>query len=241
MCQENNKDFGYFLDTPNLTLDTGTYSQIFALNCSNIVIENFNTNGISSPIILKECSEPSITNSEFNYAQYPVILDNCTAPEVANNIFSYCDQGLGVYLSDFANITHNVFIDQFFEGLTIDISNNASITYNLFQDGNTGIDISSASTNNSIHHNTFQSCSARDDGANNTWYDPIAQEGNYWWNYIGTGNFTIPGSARANDTYPLSVPPIPIISEFHQNLRYSLILLLIPLIIVIPYIRKRKK
>ncbi|GAH19424.1 unnamed protein product, partial [marine sediment metagenome] len=36
----NNKNFGFFVDTPDLTLDTGDYSQILAYNCSNMVIEN---------------------------------------------------------------------------------------------------------------------------------------------------------------------------------------------------------
>ncbi|GAH56561.1 unnamed protein product, partial [marine sediment metagenome] len=88
---------------------------------------------------------------------------------------------------------------------------------------------------------TFDYCSAYDDGVNNIWYDPVTQEGNYWWDYSGTGNYTIPGSARSNDTYPLSTPPVDIIAEFHQNLKYSLLLLFIPLIIAISYKRKRKK
>ncbi len=238
----NNKDYGYFIDSPDLTLDSSTYSQIHALNCSNIVIENFNTNDISFVIILRECSDPSITHSNFNYAIYPaVLLDNCSTPEIAFNLFSNCEQGLSVYRSDFATINNNTFIFQFFEALMVDNSHNASITYNLFQEGNTGVWLGSNSHNNSLHHNTFHYSSAFDEGENNTWYDPVAQQGNYWWDYSGSGNYTIPGPSRSNDTYPLFVPPVDIIPEFNLDYRFSLLLVLIPLLVVIPYIRKKKK
>jgi len=238
----NNKKYGLFVDTPNLIFDTGDYSQIIAYNCSNMVVENIVTNDISQVITFYECSEPSVKNCEFTYSTYSAIsFVNCTSPEAAFNSFTDCEQGLGAHLSDFANITHNIFYGQFFEGVIIDYSNNASITYNLFQSGNDGVYLASESANCSIHHNTFEYSYARDNGVNNTWYDPVTQEGNYWWDYIGSGNYTIPGSARSNDTYPLGTHPVPIIAEFHQNRKYSLILLFIPLIIAISYKRKRKK
>lgn len=238
----NNKKFGFFIDTPDLTLDTGDYSQIIAYNCSNMVIENIVTNDVSQVITFYECPEPSVKNCEFTYSTYaPILFVNSTSPEAAFNSFIDCEQGLGVSISDFAEITNNIFFGQFFEALLIGTSNNASITYNLFQSGGIGVLLGSNSANCSIHHNTFDHCSAYDEGVNNLWYDPITQEGNYWWDYSGTGNYTIPGPARSNDTYPLGTPPVPLIAEFHQNLNYSLILLFIPLIIAISYKRKRKK
>jgi len=238
----NSKEFGYFIDTPDLTPDPSTYSQIFALNCSNMFIDNFNTNDINFVIFLKDCLAPSISNCDFTYSYYPaVLLDNCSSSIIFDSIFSKCEQGLSIYESDFATIKYNVFIDQFTDAFYMDKSHNATISYNLFQQGGCGAGIYSYATNNSIHHNTFQNCNAYDTGANNTWYDPITQQGNYWWDYSGTGNYTISGSSRSNDTYPLLVPPIDIISEYHQNLQFSLLLILVPLLVVIPYIRKRKK
>lgn len=238
----NSKDYGYFIDTPDITLVSSMYSQIFALNCSDMIIENFNTNNIGYVIILRECSNPSITHCTFNYATYPaVLLDNCSTPEIAYNLFSNCEQCVSIYKSDFANIHYNTFIYQYFDALMVEDSHNATITYNLFQEGNTGLGIYSLASNNSIHHNTFHYSSAYDAGTDNIWYDPITQEGNYWWDYIGSGNYTIPGSSRANDTYPLTTPPIPIIAEFGNSFKLTYLLLLIPTIIAIPYIRKRKK
>ena len=238
----NNKDFGFFVDIPDLILDTGTYAQIYAYNCSNILIENYDNDDLNQAVKLVECSGATVADSLFTNCAYTgVLFHTCLDAKLINCDFIDCEQGSYLFYSFYSNITNNQFFGQFFEALLVDDSHNNSITYNLFQQGNQGIYISSDSTNNSIHHNTFQSCYAYDDGENNIWYDPVAQEGNYWWDYSGSGNYTIPGSARSNDTYPLGSPPVPIILEFHSNLNYSLFLLLIPLIAIIPYIRKRKK
>ena len=235
-------DYGFFVDTPDLILDSGTYIQILAYNCSNVLIENFVSNEINQVISLIECLEPIITNSEFNDCVYPAIqFSYCTTPKVTLSSFINCESGIGIYRSNFVNISYCIFYQGFFEAIMITESHNASITYNLFQNGNTGVDIGSSSTNNSIHHNTFEYASGYDSGDNNTWYDPITQEGNYWWDYSGSGNYTVPGPVRANDTYPLTTPPIPKIAEFGSNFKTTFLLLLIPIIVVIPYLRKRKK
>ena len=238
----NNKKHGFFVDTPDLTLDTGEYSQIIAYNCSNMVIENIITDDISQVITFYECPEPTVYNCEFSRSTYPAIfIMNSTSPEVTYCSFIDSEQCMSISYSDFADINNNIFYAQFFEALMIGGSDNASITQNLFQSGGYGIFLGPLTANCSIYHNTFDHCSAFDEGINNVWYNPVIQEGNYWWDYIGTGNYTIDGSARSNDTFPLGTPPVPIIPEFHQSLRYSWLLLFAPLIIAISYIRKRKK
>ena len=52
---------------------------------------------------------------------------------------------------------------------------------------------------------------ALDDGINNTWFDKNTNEGNYWSDWLGVGNYTIDGEANSEDPYPLSSPPIIII------------------------------
>lgn len=238
----NNKDYGFFIDTPNLILDTGSYVQILALNCSKIFIENYNNDDINQAIKLVECSEATVTDSLFTNCAYTGLLfHTCTDSKMINCDFIDCEQGAYLWYSLYANMSYNTFHGNFFEALMLGHSHNNSITYNLFQEGNDGVSIGGDSTNNSIHHNTFYWSYARDDGENNTWYDPVSQEGNYWYDYSGSGNYTIPGSARANDTYPLGAPPVDIIPEFQFDMNYSLFLLLIPLIVIVPYLRKRKK
>jgi parallel beta-helix repeat protein len=240
--QVGGKDFGYFLDTPDITIDSNIYAQIFALNCSNMNIANIDVNDVSFAVFIRDCMSPKITNCKFSYSFYPaVFLENCSSSHLTDNYFSNCEQGVSLYYSDDSILMYNTFIYQFFEALAIDRTNNVSITYNLFQEGNGGVELYQYTANNSIHHNTFQNCYAYDDGDSNTWYDPVAQEGNYWWDYSGSGNYTIWGSARANDTYPLNAPPVPIIPEFEDVFGFTYLLLLIPVIVLIPYMRKRKK
>ena len=243
---ENNivsgKAYGYFIDTPDLIINTNVYGQIFAFNCSNMKISNLDANDVSFVIFLRDCLIPLITDCTFSYSSYPaILLQNCTSPYLTNNYFSYCEQGLNLGYTNDSIIEYNTFIYQFWEAIIIDSSHNNTITYNLFQQGSGGVELYQYTENNHIHHNTFQNCYAYDDGFNNTWYDPVAQEGNYWWDYSGSGNYTIWGSARANDTYPLGSPPVPIIPEFDNDLGFTFLLLLIPVIVLIPYIRKRKK
>ena len=238
----NNKDYGFFVDTPDLIFDTGAYAQLLAYNCTNILVENFVSNNIHQVITLKECSEPVIQDSYFSGCVYPAIFfADCTNPKATQSSFIDCESGIHVSRSNFVNISYCIFYQQFFEAIIMSESHNGSITYNLFQSGNTGVYISATSANNSIHHNTFEYSYASDDGINNIWYDPITQEGNYWWDYSGSGNYTVFGSARANDTYPLTTPPIPTIAEFGSIIKSTYLLLLIPIIVVIPYLRKRKK
>lgn len=65
------------------------------------------------------------------------------------------------------------------------------------------------SNNNTIHHNSFvdntEQCT-NDNWINNQWYDSKTNEGNYWSDYNGTGDYIIGGSAGARDPFPLDHP-----------------------------------
>ena len=124
--------------------------------------------------------------------------------------------------------------------MTLDTSNSSEISYNLFQYAGSGVLIDWYSHHNVIHHNTFIYCEGRDDSSLNVWYDITTMEGNYWSVHSGTGPYAIPGSAGAEDLFPLSTPPVPQISEHNQNKMIYLITTLLS-IILIPYISKKRK
>ncbi len=44
-----------------------------------------------------------------------------------------------------------------------------------------------------------------DEGNNNFWYDDVNDQGNYWSDYLGIGNYSIDGPAGTKDIYPNSV------------------------------------
>ena len=243
----NNKDYSFFVDEPDLIIDQGMYAQIFLYNCHNALIENLEFNIPTLDIYAVACNFLNITNNVFDseyYNQYgikDIYLRLCQNASISYNYHHLSGDALHLYNSHNCSFSNNIVYDIGGDGVLLDYSNSTEIAYNLFQDFGSGVNIDLESYHNVIHHNTFWNSPARDDCSLNIWYDITTMEGNYWSDYSGSGNYTILGSARANDTYPLLIPPISIIPEFHQNLHFSLLLFLVPLVVVIPYIRKRKK
>ncbi len=186
----------------------------------------------------------NVTASHNDYGMQLVSSTNFTILDCTFNMNNFA----GAFLSEgaFGNIIHNGFTNGGSVGLHFMNYDVVNITHNLFE-GNTGyaIFLDSLSTNSWIHHNAFISnnlagtSQARDDTANlNMWDDPWSMEGNYWNDHV-SGNYTLDGTWKVNDTYPLgSIPPG--VSEFKQ---YSLyFVLLLPVILISAGIyRKRKK
>lgn len=90
-----------------------------------------------------------------------------------------------------------------------------------------GIYFADAGNNNLIHHNDFfensVSSQALDDGYNNQWYDDSTNEGNYWSDWICTGDYLIDGSAAFVDPYPLGGVVVP---ELNNPTIYTLVLMI---------------
>ena len=118
------------------------------------------------------------------------------------------------YNSDNATLINNT-LNSNACGLLIWRCNYCFIGFNYFSENSDyAISISSLSENNTIHHNSFidnnpgGTSQATDDGSNNIWFDNITDEGNYWSDWIGVGDYDIDGSALVVDPYPLSSPPV---------------------------------
>lgn len=118
-----------------------------------------------------------------------------------------------------------------------------NISHNLFENNN-GYAIYSDSDSmfNWIHHNAFINnnngqTQAYDDSLMNMWDNPWNSEGNFWDSYGGTGNYTLDGTGKANDSFPLGDIP-PGVFEFGK---LTYILLLIPVIYVSSLIIRRRK
>ena len=101
--------------------------------------------------------------------------------------------------------------------------------------------ISIKSDNNIIYHNSFvDGGKASDCGTNNVWYDVETNEGNFWEDYSGTGEYTIDTYSNSTDPYPLEEPGKPYITETEDpaNYPFSLALIAIGLVVIV---KKRKK
>ncbi|MHA1198401.1 MAG: right-handed parallel beta-helix repeat-containing protein [Candidatus Heimdallarchaeaceae archaeon] len=142
-------------------------------------------------------------------------LDHCSNVLFANNtIRNHHSSGLLVYSSSDINITRNIIKNSKYKGISIINTSNCTIYKNQFElNDEHGIDFVQNCINNIIYHNNFIDnflvggiCQARDSDGMNTWYNSLIQEGNYWSDYSGTGNYTIEGEEGCCDLYPLTEP-----------------------------------
>ncbi len=112
-----------------------------------------------------------------------------------------------------------------------------------------GVYIDSKSSNHIIHHNDFidnfpddsrlsQACSY---GENNIWYDTELNEGNYWNEHSGDGNYTIAGEEICCDPYPLNAPVSGLASEEPEKTNFLLftgLIVLIGFVAVVVYTKR---
>ena len=144
--------------------------------------------------------------------------------KIQNNlIFKNSRLGIRFYRSVNCTVVYNRIILNFLGIALLDATKSSIITYNLIRDNILGgiwifgaiVYDGEESSNNVIHHNSFidnavvsGAHQALDDGCNNTWFDIISSEGNYWSDYLGSGTYSIYGSAYSIDLYPLEVQPL---------------------------------
>ena len=158
------------------------------------------------------------------------------------NVFS---AGFSLGNSHEINFSNNSVSDSKW-GVTLVSTYDCIFTFNLFENNtNYGIQTEDATcANNIFHHNAFidnaegESSQAYDIGTNSTWYDTVTLEGNYYNDYIGTGNYSIDGGLFF-DLYPLGSSPI--VPEMNPRMISLLTLLLLFFIPTIALVNKRKK
>lgn len=94
--------------------------------------------------------------------------------------------------------------------------------------------------NNAFYSNalSIEISQAFDNRTNSLWYDVSTNEGNYWDDYIGTGNYSIDGG-KFFDLYTLTETPIvPELNENHFSMFFLLLILVVPTVL---FIRKRTR
>lgn len=168
----------------------------------------------------------TITDCEFDSLSDGIYTDQAYNYQIYLNNFE--DSSTGVYVSGSGevNIYKNNFYNNSQGGVVLDYCFECNIYWNNFTDN--GEDTG------------YQ---ALDDGRNvnfdNLWYNNVTMTGNWWNDYIGSGNYTIEGSPIVNyDLYPLAEPYY-IIPEF--SVSFWLVLASVMFFVVaIPILRKRK-
>ena len=208
-----------------------------------IFIDNASDNGL---FLNNTCenSDTGITNqfSQSNTFRY----NTCT-----NNSYT----GYGLYYSNWLVVENNTLLRNGDFGFQILSCYNGLIMFNQVKDTTSYAVYLETNINNFVlHHNNFignnagGSSQALDDDISGspqvTFYDVTTNEGNYWDDYSGSGNYPIDGTANNFDPYPLSSPVdiyIPgLIPEFTQNI-FAIGLTIFTLCGLIVVIMKKKK
>jgi len=161
-------------------------------------IETFNISGL---FLINNTCLSNHCGIDLRYSHNAIIANNTCATSFYGFYLSDC-----INASIFANNFNNNLL-----GINLWDSEFCVIIYNLFsKNSKYGLRICDGD-NNTIHHNNFiqnnlvySPSQAYDSGDNNLWYDNSTNEGNYWSNWLGSGNYSIDGFSNAADLYPLS-------------------------------------
>ncbi|MHA2276139.1 MAG: NosD domain-containing protein [Candidatus Kariarchaeaceae archaeon] len=242
---------GYSLNNSQITKNiciNSEHSGIKLYGSENTTILNNNIlNARYTGINLIRCSNCNILDTScFNCGTDGMRIEYCQELYIGGNNFSSSNFdtafGIQIYASSDCKIYGNT-IDGCGKGMIISVCQNLLITYNSIKSNNHGIQMSVGTKNCSIHHNSFIHNPVSDNGANNTWYDPLSEEGNYWSNWnISSGAYIINGTAGALDLYPLDyIPTTSNLQSKKFSFDFSLIHLLgiISLVFLRSYIRKK--
>lgn len=144
----------------------------------------------------------------------------CTGSYFAQIINNTCNENTeyGIYISGGREpptgkwvIISNNTIKQNNYGIYLMGAWYCQITFNTIQENTLyGIAVDGVSQENVIHHNFFidnnlgGTSQAYDNYPNNTWYDEITEEGNYWSGWDKKKPYRIDGDVKSKDLYPLN-------------------------------------
>ena len=183
-------------------------------------IENMTDYGMQ---LYKLESSHVVLNSIKDTGSYGMSLNSSTLLIVSNNSITYST--LGIVITN---------------------SNGSTYTFNRMQlNTGYGVKISNSCTLNVFHHNAFidnaagvGNSQAYDESLDSTWYEYSTNQGNFWSDYVGTGNYSIDGGLY-EDPYPLVASPV--IPELNSKMSLWFTLLFVFFIPIIQIARKRKK
>ncbi len=224
----NDKKFGYFVGIDGLTIKQKDYGQLYLVDCSNSQITNQNLNRTSTGLTMFYCSDSRIQRTvSSNNLYFGVNLVKSSNIEIMNSTFNSNHIGILIEDADRNELTYNTISNNTLWGIVLDLY----------------------SSNNTVHHNSFidnnhfyETSQAYDDGQKNTWSDICSNEGNYYDDYSGTGNYSIDGGAQSYDLYPLAEPPVYVPPNYYGYFAFLSLVLIIPLMILgYKKFRKRKE
>ncbi len=152
-----------------------------------------------------ECSN----NNNGIHIEGSVAQDSENITLSGNKAFMNDDDGIYIYAGSDIKVSSNELYSNDY-GLYLSSSRDGLVTYNLIQ-SNTVFGINAISSYRLIiHHNIMKyngdgsNPQAKDETGGCTWYDNTTNEGNYWSDWDGSGEYELAGPPGTSDPYPLS-------------------------------------
>ena len=223
---------------------------IYLKNCEDITIQKCKVMDCQTNSISVLNSRNIIIKDNFLWSNYnceSIVLRSCKQTIIRNNTCkgipkSAGPEGIQLYSSYKITIERN-WIFKNDHGIFFIDSSNCTIRYNRIENNSDyGVYLRENSHNNTIHHNSFignnydEGSQALDKGENNTWFDPLTKEGNYWSDYDGDGNYSIDSSAKSKDPYPLNED----LEKIHET-NFPIVTISICLLVILNEQRKKNK
>ncbi len=180
----NNLPLGYLKDQDDLIILPDVYSQLYLINCSNIIVKDQIWDNVTVGCKAILCNNITLVNNQIkmcnDYGIYLLLTENST---IQNNNFTskyqysydgiiliysnstsitsnYCNNlsgGIKLYHSNFCNITDNILEDSFYDSILSSYSSNIRMINNYCNNSNIGIHLYHSS-NISAKENIIGNC-----------------------------------------------------------------------------------
>jgi parallel beta-helix repeat protein len=194
-----------------LSLKDSRYNII--ANNTLIADSGYSSGDNNAALDLVQCFACKIINNSCDNFQMGFYIGSSVNLILANNTIENMGDYSGMYIKDsvlLRIINNTIAAAPMLTGISMVNTDNTTIIYNTITECEfEGLDLNGNSEYNSIYYNNFINNSlgfpqARDNGVNNIWFNTTYNEGNYWSDWIGTGNYSIAGTANSYDEYPLN-------------------------------------
>jgi parallel beta-helix repeat protein len=203
-CENNNGwamilEFISYVNITDSILSHNNGGNIFSRYSDNILIQNTISDHSEWGIYLNFVTDSTIRESKVrNHNVDGIHIRNSQNMNLYANNISGSFFGVKIKNTDYCLVTYNTIRDNNVRALSFDTSSDHSIIHHNYF------------INNQLDDPTGRLSYGYDDGYNNTWYDVVASEGN-WWSNIESYAYRIGGYGYSVDIYPLNPkdPPTP--------------------------------
>jgi len=176
---------------------------LYLSNCHNAIIDSCRAEGGISGIEIFDCNDTLVMDCFVSNSYFGINSSISQRAVIMGNSVYNTTWGISIIGSDDVVVERNrIFYNDL--GLTSQFSQNCTLMLCNVTDNKFGVHLDIGCKNWTILSNRFEGNTegnAQDDGTMNQWDDGVSI-GNTWDDYLGTGWYSIPGTAGSSDRFP---------------------------------------